>query len=143
MLNIPAAVHEFGRQPVQQFLVDRRFTLGADIVEDLRNSGPEKQLPKPVDEHACGQRVFAIGEPVAQIKPGEALAPHRNLLKEVRGPRLNDLAGSIHPVAPRQHADFPRLDRLTDESFVRVVDQRLLAALKLADLLPIAVAPSC
>ena len=53
---VPAAsysrLHEFGRQPVEQFRMRRPFALRAEIVERFREAGAEELAPHAVHEDA-------------------------------------------------------------------------------------------
>ena len=64
VLHVPAALHEFDGQPVQQLGIRRRLALRSEVVQDLGNSRPEEELPQSIHEDPRGQRVVAIHEPV-------------------------------------------------------------------------------
>ena len=113
MLDIPAALDELDRQPVEQLRVRRPFALRTGIVERARQAIAEKQIPEPVHEHACSQRILRLHQPVRQIQPVGALLRDERWQKMRRG-RQHDLAGVIHPVSTRQHADGSRLHAASD-----------------------------
>ena len=57
-LDIPAVIHEIGRQPVEQLRVRGRRTLCTEVVQRHGKPAPEAQRPQPVDHHAGGERVI-------------------------------------------------------------------------------------
>ena len=106
MFHVPAAFHELDGEPIEQLLVYRRFALRAQIIQHLRQACAEQQLPHAVHEDSCRQRILSIHQPVGEVEARQALTVHRDRFEEVWGLRLDDFAGIIHPVAPRQNADF-------------------------------------
>ena len=79
MFDVPAGLHEFHRQPVEQVGMRRGLALRADIVEHSREAAPEVMFPKPVDEYAGGQRVVVIHQPLGQPDARGALGERRSL----------------------------------------------------------------
>lgn len=69
-LHTPAVRGEFDAQPVEQFGMGRFRSVDAEIAGGGDDPLVEMELPKPVDEHAGGQRVARRGEPI-----GERLRP--------------------------------------------------------------------
>ena len=69
VLDVPATVPEFDREPIQQFSVDRPGALGPEIVQRFDHPLPVVEHPQPVDKDPRRQRVFRSGDPVGQIEP--------------------------------------------------------------------------
>src|SRR5262245_40221830 len=68
-LLAPAALHEFTRQPIQQFRMSWRRALGAEIIVGCNQSFAEIVLPHPVHGHPGCQRIALVNEPTGQIQP--------------------------------------------------------------------------
>ena len=64
VLHVPTAVHEFDSQPIQQLGIRRRLALRPEVVQNLGDPRPEKELPQSIHEDPRGQRVLSIHEPI-------------------------------------------------------------------------------
>ena len=125
--RVELRVHELGREPVEQLGVRRPFALRAEIVEHLRQPGPEELAPRAVDERARGERIVARHQPVREIEPRRALALRVERAEESRNRRLDDRRRLVHPVAARQDARLRRLHRhRRDDARDRRVEQAAL-----------------
>ena len=108
LLHVPALL-KLRRQPVEQFRMHRRLPLRAQIVQRLRNTGPEKLAPHPVHIRPRGQRILFRHQPVRQIEPRRPSLPRIELAQKRRNRRLHDFGRVIHPVRPRQDVRNARL----------------------------------
>ena len=66
--DVPAALHEFDGQPVEQFRMHRPFALRAEIVHRLDDAEAEVGLPEAVHGDAGGERIRRDPEPPRQIR---------------------------------------------------------------------------
>ena len=69
VLDVPAALLELDREPVEQLRVRRPLALGAKVVEHLAQALAEVELPEAVDEDAGGERVVPRNEPPGEVQP--------------------------------------------------------------------------
>ena len=107
-LQPPAALHELGRQPFQQFRVRGRVTARAEIVHRANQSLTKVMLPDPVHDHAGDERagtVLDIRHPFRQSAP---------LLRGIGPPALGAggrpiIRGRFAPGERRQESQLHRL----------------------------------
>ena len=92
VLDVPAAVHEFDGEPVEQFGVAGFLALQAEVLDAFDEAGAEEGLPVAVDGDAGGQRVVAGDEPVGEVEAIGALAGWRSA-GEGDGHGTDDLDG--------------------------------------------------
>src|SRR6185369_7472272 len=74
VLDVPAAVNEFGCEPVEQFGMRRPVALRSEIIDSPRQAGSEELLPQTIDEHAGRQRILARRQPPREIGACETTA---------------------------------------------------------------------
>src|SRR5262249_56010909 len=65
-LHVPAGTDELRRQPVEQFGVDGRLALRAEIFDGFDNAVAEIHLPETIDRDARGQRMIRVDQPFCQ-----------------------------------------------------------------------------
>ena len=73
--HVPAFVHEFAREPVQQFGMRRLIALRSEILRRDDDAAPEIFLPETVHGHARRERVLFIHEPFAERQPVVRFTP--------------------------------------------------------------------
>ena len=74
LFHVPAGVHKFAREPIEQRTVGRRFALCAEIARHPAQRRAEKLFPQPIRKHPRGERIFTRDQPTSQIEPGEFTA---------------------------------------------------------------------
>ena len=69
MLHVPAGIHQFDRQPVEQFMVQWLRCPKPEIIN--RSDQRLAKVPSPdlIDGDPCCQRIAAIGDPARQCQP--------------------------------------------------------------------------
>ena len=115
MLHVPTAIHEFDRQPIEQFRVSRPLSLRPQIVQHFGQAVAVHQFPHPVDERSRRQRIAAGGHPVGQIQSRQVLFRRRIARQEDRKCGIDHLAGFVHPIAARQDPHRARRDALGNQ----------------------------
>ena len=65
----PAVVHEFARQPIEQFRMRRRFAARADVFRSREQALAEVRLPDAVHDDPRGRRTAPVHEPAGEAKP--------------------------------------------------------------------------
>ena len=97
-LHIPAAVHEFAGEPIEEGGVGGGFSLGAEVIEHLAEAGTEELFPETIHDRASGEGIFAGDQPLGEIESG-GIAAFDFWLGEVVGEGgFDHLPGFIHPV---------------------------------------------
>ena len=89
----PAGIHEFDRQPVEQFGMRRPLALRAEIFGRAHDSSAEITRPDSIDRHARGQGVVARDQPARERESIRRLVL-RQRGEDRRHVRLDGLAGS-------------------------------------------------
>ena len=110
MLDAPAAFHELAGQPVEQFRMAWRRSLGAEVVVGLDEPASEVRLPDPVDGHPGRQRIAPVHQPAGQVhavgRRARALASQR---REDRGHPGSDHVSLAGEIAPQMHVRRTRV----------------------------------
>ena len=70
MTLVPAAFHEFHREPVEQVGMRGPGTLVAEVACGLHHAAAKDHLPQTVDRNAGRQRVLFINHPLGQVETG-------------------------------------------------------------------------
>ena len=93
-LDVPAGVHEINRDPVQQLGMRGELALHAEVLARSDDPATEEHLPDPVHEHAGGEGIAPIHEPLgkAETVPGKVRREGEDLVRH-RG--LHFFSGSI------------------------------------------------
>jgi len=73
VFQIPAAVHQLHRQPVEEFRVGRRFALGTEFFTGSHQTDSKDRFPKAVGDHSGGQGVAFVHQPPSQFETVWAL----------------------------------------------------------------------
>src|SRR6185503_2628536 len=68
-LLTPATLHEFTRQPIQQFRMSWSRALCAEIIFSRNQTLAEIVLPDPIHGHPCRQWIAPVHQPTGQIQP--------------------------------------------------------------------------
>ena len=68
-LERPAVVHQFHRQPIEQFRMRRQHALRTEILAREHDASTEQLLPMPIGRHARRERVVAIDQPLGEAEP--------------------------------------------------------------------------
>ena len=108
VLHIPAAVHEFNGQAIQQFGIGGRLALPAKVIQAARDARAKVEIPKAIGHHPRGQSAAAalcVREPLGQIETCRTGGLCFHCAHERGHGRLNELSTVIHPVATRLHAN--------------------------------------
>ena len=61
MLDAPPVLHEFIRQPVEQFRMGRRDTQSTEVCRCWDQTFAEVMQPDPIHDHSCDQRIVPAG----------------------------------------------------------------------------------
>ena len=96
--DIPFYTHELCRQPVEQFLVRRRFALRAEILRRFHNPDSEVLLPNSIDRDPGRQRIVCIDQPARQRQSVQRRAL-RQRMKHRRSRGCDDFAFAQKPAA--------------------------------------------
>ena len=91
MFDVPAGLHEFHRQPVEQLPLRRVLRLHTKILRRLHEPDPEKRLPKTIHRDPCRQRMVTIDQPLGQAE-SIILLPFRKFRQRSRHPGGDFLA---------------------------------------------------
>ena len=102
MLEIPAAVHQFDGQPVEEFRVRGQLALRAEFLARADQSDTEDGFPQAVGDHTGGEGVPAVHQPAGQFQTTGARGS--GIWSEGRGEPLRHLIAQVHPVAPQLKA---------------------------------------
>ena len=68
-LLVPAALHELHGQPVEQFGMGRRRSLGTEILTGFDDAAAEVDLPDLINPHPRRQRIVSADQPCPQTEP--------------------------------------------------------------------------
>ena len=91
----------------------RPFALRAEVVKILAEPDSKEEIPEPVHENACGERVIRRGEPLCKVEScGSAFC--LDAFQEFRHRRLHDFSRGIHPIAALQYPNVARFYRHCD-----------------------------
>ena len=101
MLDIPAALNELDRQPVEQLGMAGEAALRAEIIQRLDDPLPEHQLPQAVDHDPGGQGMIRCDQPAGQVEAVGPTTRDMECRKKRRHRGLDHLAGIVQPVAAR------------------------------------------
>ena len=124
-LDVPASPLELERQPIQQLGMRRPGSLGSEVVERLHQPLAEGQLPEPVDHDAGRERIVAGDQPPRQVEACRPAVRDTEWWERGGDAGGHDRPRFIEPVAARQHADGPRLDRGRSQRVGEFVSERV------------------
>ena len=129
LLDVPAAVEEVRREPVEHLGMRGVRALRAKILERRDEAAAKHDFPQAIHEHARDERVVARREPLGEIEARGAAVPGLHAAQRHGHRRLHRRAGIIQPVAARQHAHHAWLDGHRDHRarhrFVEALELRL------------------
>ena len=109
LFYIPAAFHEFDRQPIEQFRVRWPFAAGAGVVENFGETHAVKQIPETIDKDSRRLRMVFRRQPPRQVESRRPILA-RDWLQKMR--RLLCL-GSVRRRPPNYQRKNPDLYTLS------------------------------
>src|SRR5690606_17892175 len=65
----PTVLHKFGREPIEQFGVRRRFAARAEVFAGQNEALLEEAFPDAVGRDAGRQRVIGLHDPLRKVEP--------------------------------------------------------------------------
>src|SRR5213593_1616751 len=91
VLDIPPALDELGRQPIQKLGMRWPGALRAKIIHRAGKAGAKKELPEPVDKDARREGIFGRDDPPREVEPGLPTLGLVRTLEERRSGRRHDV----------------------------------------------------
>ena len=110
VLEVPAAVHQLGGEPVEQFGMKRQVALAAKLLAAAHDAGAEEAFPQAIHGHAGGERVVAAHEPLRHREAVLRLLCRQRM--EDRGRGLLHVITQGLPIAAKLHFRHAALLRI-------------------------------
>ena len=105
----PAVFHHAGREPVEQFRLDRRFAPRAEVTGRRHESRTEMMQPHAIRDDARGERIFPRSDGLREFQPAAALREGLRVAAEKGGePPGHHFAGAAG-IAADEHMRSDRL----------------------------------
>src|SRR5262245_6056577 len=136
-LHVPAGTDEFRRQPVEQFGMDGRLALRAEILDGFDNAVAEIHLPETIDRDARGQRMIRIDKPSGQCQTVDLLVFLQR--RKNCGDSRRDILGLVAVIAAREDECVARFAELHHDH--RVEDRLVQGLFSLPDVFQLGVLP--
>ena len=110
LAQVPAAVAEFRREPIEQFRMRRQFTLRTEIVHDRAQADAKIHRPEAIRDRTRGDGILAARDPAREIETGETFVRRafESAGQKTRRRGRDQRTGLVLPVAAVQQAHRDR-----------------------------------